>query len=576
MSSFLIQSYFDSTVTPRNVALALSGLSLHWNDIGKSLKVPTKELQQIENAYTEPEKCLYQVILYWTMNTEVCTWSAVKCVIALIDKEHLQKFDTFMHNLNYIKKFAEVGENVKEILPQLDVCYDYDGIRTIQFENNVLRNKTPDIEDLKCIIKIIADRVPLKWKQIGIQLGIAKGKLDTIECDYHRVEDCILEMIYEWHYNDQNAWLYLIAALQNIESYGIAEVMTKLAKSCKSESTETPSLREIKSDKDRERNDREKLKDEHNKKQKATLQKISTLLRVNEDVSDEDIISDLAKHITNARHLDQESVKQLMELIEQLAQYKQEYSVQLRKQTDTLRNQLEKTSEIGTRLHANKQNLELLKARLSRNKEKISEKFQSHTNSRSHYGKQKVWAMLNEKNKTDKMLKRVVSKLARIEQNLELVNANYITISDMLTDCESELEACIEECSDFQEKLLKFTAEIFPKSNSIIPRLYVTAFGVTAFGMSGTTMGLIATGLSLMSGPFTLIPVSIATVWTVGWTAGWLLSIWRDESENSPAQKFSDIIVTFTNDLKESRSELEKVRILILKASSTRPWRVTS
>ena len=56
----------------------------------------------------------------------------------------------------------------------------------------------------------------------------------------------------------------------------------------------------------------------------------------------------------------------------------------------------------------------------------------------------------------------------------------------------------------------------------------------------------------------------------------WWLSTWRDESENSPAQKCSEIIVTFTNDLKESKSELEKVRILTLEASSTRPWHVTS
>ncbi len=512
MSSF-IKGYFDSTITPRNVALALSGLSLHWNDIGKSLKVPTKELQQIEIAYTEPEMCLYQVILYWMMHTEVCTWSAIKYVIALIDKEYLLKFDTFIHNLNYIKNFAKVGENVKEKLPQLDICYDDDGIKIIQFENNVLRNKIPDKEDLNDIIIIVTDRMPLKWKQIGVQLGVAKGKLDDIGRNCPMVEDCIIEMIYEWHRNDKNTWLYLINALQNVQSNEIAEAITELAKSHNSESMETPSLKEIKRDKDREKDHRESQKDERDKKQKSTLQKIRTLLQVNEDVSDEDIISDLANHIKHASHLNQENADELMKLIKELADYKQEYAVQLRQQAGTLQNQLEVTSNLGTRLHTNKQNLEMLKKRLSRNKKKISEEFQSHMNPKSHYDKQKVQTMLDEERETDKKLEQVVTKIAHIEENLELVNANYLTISDMLSGCESQLEACIEECSDFQEKLLKFTAEIFPKSNSIIQSLYV------AFGMSGTTVGLIATGLSLMTGPFALIAVPFMTVWTVGWTA---------------------------------------------------------
>ncbi len=88
---------------------------------------------------------------------------------------------------------------------------------------------------------------------------------------------------------------------------------------------------------------------------------------MNEDVSDEDIISDLANHITNAGYLDQENADTLMRLIKQLASYKQEYAGQLRQQTETLQNQLEITSNIGTRLYTNKQNLEKLENRLSQN-----------------------------------------------------------------------------------------------------------------------------------------------------------------------------------------------------------------
>ncbi len=146
-------------------------------------------------------------------------------------------------------------------------------------------------------------------------------------------------------------------------------------------------------------------------------------------------------------------------------------------------------------------------------------------NQRNHYDILKVQKMLDVECETDKKLEQVVTKIAHIEQNLKLVNANYVTISDMLTDCEFELEACTKECSGFLEKLLKFTAEIFPKSNSIIEQLFKA--GATIIG---TTVGVMATVVSLLSGPVALIAVPIGTLCTVGWTAGWL-NIWRDESE---------------------------------------------
>ncbi len=104
---------------------------------------------------------------------------------------------------------------------------------------------------------------------------MAKEKLDTIGNDYPMVKDCIIEMIYEWHYNDKNTWLYLINALQIVQNNEIAEAITKLAKSHNGESTENQSLKEIKRDKDREKDHRDSQKDEWDKKEKIYITKNS-------------------------------------------------------------------------------------------------------------------------------------------------------------------------------------------------------------------------------------------------------------------------------------------------------------
>jgi hypothetical protein len=37
-----------------------------------------------------------------------------------------------------------------------------------------------------------------KWRQIGVQLGIGIGKLDTIEANRRRVEDCLPDLLAYW------------------------------------------------------------------------------------------------------------------------------------------------------------------------------------------------------------------------------------------------------------------------------------------------------------------------------------------------------------------------------------------
>ena len=52
------------------------------------------------------------------------------------------------------------------------------------------------------------------WKQLGLNLGLEKYKLDNIEIDKHRiVQDCQMEMISLWLDTGNASWHALVRAL---------------------------------------------------------------------------------------------------------------------------------------------------------------------------------------------------------------------------------------------------------------------------------------------------------------------------------------------------------------------------
>lgn len=69
----------------------------------------------------------------------------------------------------------------------------------------------------------ITPRYALKWKEIGILLGVASEKLDIIEHDnFYRTEPCCIEMLTWWLRVDStaswNKWHDVIDVIDVIES----------------------------------------------------------------------------------------------------------------------------------------------------------------------------------------------------------------------------------------------------------------------------------------------------------------------------------------------------------------------
>lgn len=110
----LCQSFhYDPTVTPKNVYLALAGLSPHWREIGKLLNVPREELHNME--FAEPEISLYEVILSWTKDPfGKITWATIRSVITSLDKDYHLKLDTFLYNLYNIKNTHHQENTLKK------------------------------------------------------------------------------------------------------------------------------------------------------------------------------------------------------------------------------------------------------------------------------------------------------------------------------------------------------------------------------------------------------------------------------------------------------------------------------
>ena len=87
------------------------------------------------------------------------------------------------------------------------------------------------------------------------------------------------------------------------------------------------------------------IKDETNKKYKSTLQEVCTVLQIGDRVSEEKIESNLPCYIINAEHLKKNETEKMVDLINQLAQNKQDYSKELRQEAIKLHKDLDKASK---------------------------------------------------------------------------------------------------------------------------------------------------------------------------------------------------------------------------------------
>ncbi len=84
------------------------------------------------------------------------------------------------------------------------------------------------------------------------------------------------------------------------------------------------------------------ITDETNKKYKSTLQEVCTVLQIGDRVSEEKIESNLPCYIINAEHLKKNEAEKMVDLINQLAQNKLEYSKELRQEAIKLHKDLDK------------------------------------------------------------------------------------------------------------------------------------------------------------------------------------------------------------------------------------------
>ena len=71
------------------------------------------------------------------------------------------------------------------------------------------------IEDLKTVRELLHD-IRVKWYDIGVELDVDIGTLESIRSRYHDPKDCLREMLREWlkSISPQPTWKRLSIALR--------------------------------------------------------------------------------------------------------------------------------------------------------------------------------------------------------------------------------------------------------------------------------------------------------------------------------------------------------------------------
>ncbi len=531
--------HIDPTVTIRTVSCALLEVSSQWQEVGKSLNVPKEVLQQIEDECKEDvSKCLYQVIYYWITSNNKCAWSKIKKVLKDLKKEEcILKLDS--HEEGQVEKLKSSPE---------DQIFE---------------------KDLQRVCIIILQHAPTKWKFIGAQLGIPNFRLACIESDCHKLEDRIYEMIYSWPLDRESTWHDIIVALQNIQCDSAAEAMKELAAKqlnsvkeyCERNSKEvgiTPEMKEREAVRDSRIAFYTDKKDDTKHRNEATLQDIRTLLQVEDKVCEENIKSNMSDYIKNAKHLTKDNAKKLKNLIERLAQNKQEYSKELRLEAKNLHKDLVQISEIEMKLHQNKQKLESAQTDLNREKEKIRQKIEPLTQQKSHYRKYKIInEVLHEEDEVQKKLKHVLKEIQKIENDLELVNTNKKAISDTLNHCRSELAACVKDCSEF-EKTLEESLKDIPLMES---------FATVGAVLGGTVVG----GATGMASGSVVGPPGAALIGAAGVVIGACTGHYvggkithKYTPDKDLTMRCKEMFDSFAKELQEAKKQLKEVQDLAL------------
>ena len=507
---------YDLTINA--LSSQLGDLSSHWREMGLHLRLKKEVLDEIEQDLSKScYRCMIEMFDRWLLHGENCTWSTIKAVLHKMEKNARAKsMDHYIAELQRIqRKQQKFNKHCRKLVPMPDYCYEDWCLERLHFENDRLNHyPDPTLGDwLERPPKFLTD-IAAQWYRIGIGLNLPKSLLDKIDRDCKGGCDQKFQEVMEiWQERDfEHSWRKLIDILQKLDLGKFAEFMEDEAWKEIRDAGKVEHSNSRKHERGffRSRIDQEKF--EQNQRYDSLVKLIRTIVLPPSDISSEDFMTDIKRHIQDKKDLTLTEMEQIIDIIERIEEIPAKYTRRLRILAIKLRDDLNYSQEVRSRLIKIDQKLEEEKSTLEREKAKVYDEIKKAP------GKASSMEM-----KFDEQMHKIEEKLETVRKSIsiciemfEYAISDYDVINDILNTCFMELMECRKElegcenlskaCKMREERL--WEAPLFmatTASGAILGAGGPVVLGAivgSLFGSLGMVFGLVAGALiSLVCAP---------------------------------------------------------------------------
>ena len=481
----------NETLTARNIAHALDGLSSYWQKIGKFLGVPDDKLTA--DQFSDNDRRLLEVILEWLHRNKCCSWETIKKVVRDIKMpEYCMRIDIHKTDLKRILAHFKSGPHYRKKAPRFDTCYEEWWLDQIEFEPDPLKQKIDEKRDFRLILRVVNHYVPVEWYRIGTELRIPQSELKTIEADHLKTNRRIIEMLHTWITNDEEStWQVLIDALQALKFDAAAIAMTEIA---------PKKVMKKKCDTDPEsstgKNKKTKIsltdkKEKSNDTKKLLLQKLRSLLKVDKCITDDELIINLADYIKGASNLNRDHLKEVVRTLDTLENEMITYSATLRKWSTELRKDMDEAWNVITQLRDRYDKLKVLHSDIGRKiKTNIEQQLKIQKAPNYYLKSARTVQLYQHRREFEDILENIRKVIKNAIEELNSAHADYRASSEQLNQYQIYLEESVEKFKKFKNTMIAAS-----------PKLHLQAFTLAGAVIGGSVGAGVGVGAGVAGGP---------------------------------------------------------------------------